>query len=191
MRGRIGIYFKASLKNSRNIIVLTVATILFVLLLRFIIRRTMKLSELSLSYAVSQIGVAESPLGSNRGKEVETYLKSVGLGGGYPWCMAFVYWAVSQAAKEQGKKNPLYKTGGVLLQLQKSAALANKTPEVGSIFIMDYGNGTGHTGIVESIEGNYVHTIEGNTNGSGSRVGGIVMRQKRPISKIRSFIHVG
>lgn len=150
----------------------------------------MTLKELALSYAIAEIGTEEKPLGSNKGAEVEAYLKSVGLGGGYPWCMAFVYWCVSKACAESGTKNPLYKTGGVLLQLQKSKALSNKIPTVGSIFIMDYGNGTGHTGIVERIEGNYVHTIEGNTNGAGSRVGGTVMRQKRSISKIRSFIHI-
>ncbi len=178
------------MNNSRNIIVLTVATILFVVVLRFVIRRTMKLSDLAVSYAVSQIGVTETPLGSNKGKEVEKYLKSVGLGGGYPWCMAFVYWCVNEASKEQGKKNPLAKTGGVLTQLSRSSSRSNKIPEVGSIFIMDFGNGAGHTGFVERIEGNYVHTIEGNTNGSGSRVGGVVMRQKRAISKIRAFIHI-
>jgi len=150
----------------------------------------MKLSELSLSYAVSQIGVVEVPLGSNKGKDVEKYLKSVGLGGGYPWCMAFVYWCVNEASKEQGKKNPLSKTGGVLLQLQRCKSIANKTPEIGSIFIMDFGNGNGHTGIVERIEGNTIYTIEGNTNGAGSRVGGTVMRQKRSLSQIRSFIHI-
>lgn len=178
------------MNNSKNIIILTVATIVIALLLRFFIRQSMKLSDLALLNAVSQIGKQEVPLGSNRGEDVEKYLRSVGLGGGYPWCMAFVYWCVNEAAKEQGVKNPLYKTGGVLLQLQKSKSRSSKTPTVGSIFIMDYGNGMGHTGIVERIEGNFVHTIEGNTNGSGSRVGGIVMRQKRSISKIRAFINI-
>lgn len=150
----------------------------------------MTLSQLTLQYAISQLGVVEVPLGSNKGKDVEKYLKSVGLGGGYPWCMAFVYWCVNEAAKEQGKKNPLAKTGGVLYQLQQRKSLSNTTPSIGSIFIMDYGNGKGHTGIVESIDGAYINTIEGNTNGSGSRVGGNVMRQRRAISKIRAFIHI-
>lgn len=150
----------------------------------------MKLSDLSLSYAISQIGVAETPMGSNKGKEVEMYLKSVGLGGGYAWCMAFVYWCVNEAAKEQGVKNPLSKTAGVLTQMRNSNHLTSKTPKVGSIFIMDYGNGFGHTGIVEKIDGDIIHTIEGNTNGSGSRTGGVVMRQKRNISRIKTFINI-
>lgn len=150
----------------------------------------MSLSNLSLTNAVSQIGVEESPIGSNRGKQVEKYLRSVGLGGGYPWCMAFVYWCVNEAAREQGVKNPLKKTGGVLAQLTAMQSKANTTPKPGCIFIMDYGSGKGHTGFVESVDGQYVNTIEGNTNGSGSRVGGKVMRQRRHISKIRSFIHI-
>ena len=37
----------------------------------------------------SQIGVREAT-GRNDGKQVELYLKSVGLGKGYAWCAAFV-----------------------------------------------------------------------------------------------------
>ena len=39
----------------------------------------------------SQIGVREAT-GRNDGKQVELYLKSVGLGKGYAWCSAFVRW---------------------------------------------------------------------------------------------------
>ena len=39
----------------------------------------------------SQIGVREAT-GRNDGKQVEQYLKSVGLGKGYAWCSAFVRW---------------------------------------------------------------------------------------------------
>ena len=94
------------MKTNKNILILIVASIVFALVLRFFIRRNiMTLSELTVQYAISQLGVVEVPLGSNKGKDVEKYLKSVGLGGGFPWCMAFVYWCVNEAAKEQGKKN--------------------------------------------------------------------------------------
>jgi hypothetical protein len=65
------------------------------------------LSQRSLEIALSQNGVQEMPKGSNKGPDVEKYLKSVGLGGGYAWCMSFVYWCVQQAATEMGNKKPI------------------------------------------------------------------------------------
>jgi len=150
----------------------------------------MSLRELSVNIALTQVGVQEVPLGSNKGPEVEKYLKSIGLGGGFPWCMAFVYWCVNEAAIAQGVNNPLHKTGGVLLQLNKSKHLESKDPVPGSIFIMDFGNGKGHAGFVEKVEGNVLHTIEGNTNAAGSREGDRVVRRTRNISQIRSFINI-
>lgn len=49
--------------------------------------------------ARSQIGVRES--GNNRG-EVATYLRSVGLAEGNPYCAAGVYWCYDQARLKQG-----------------------------------------------------------------------------------------
>lgn len=50
-------------------------------------------------YGLSQIGVMEEK--NNRG-EVGKYLASVGLGEGYPYCAAGVYWSFSKAADELG-----------------------------------------------------------------------------------------
>ncbi len=52
------------------------------------------------------------------------------------------------------------------------------------IFIISHGNGAGHTGIVEKIDGGFIHTIEGNSNPQGSRNGIGVFRLQRKISKI-------
>ena len=43
----------------------------------------------------SQIGVRET--GSNRGPEVEKYLRYAGLSKGNPWCAAFVCWVLGEA----------------------------------------------------------------------------------------------
>ena len=74
------------------------------------------LANTALQSAQSQIGVTEIPKGSNAGPEVEIYLKSVGLGKGFAWCMAFVYWNVLQSATKLKITNPLLKTGGVMAQ---------------------------------------------------------------------------
>lgn len=149
--------------------------------------------------ANSQIGQLEDPLGSNKGPMVNEYLKSIGLQGGYAWCMAFVYWCFEEAAKQVLVKNPLVKTGGCLNQWNKTNQLkilkndATNNPNLivpGAVFIISYSNGLGHTGIVESVQGGYITTIEGNTNNSSSREGiGVFKLNSRKINSInKGFI---
>ena len=155
----------------------------------------MSLAGKSLAIALTQNGVEEVPRGSNAGKQVEAYLKSVGLGKGYPWCMAFVYWCVDKAATELGQINPLVKTGGVMRQwnectLRKLPKTAIAAIRPGDIFIMDFGGGVGHTGFVVEVKGNIVYTIEGNTNDDGSREGYEVAKRQRPASSFKGFIQL-
>jgi hypothetical protein len=65
-------------------------------------------------------------------------------------------------------------------------------PLPGDIFIMDFGKGKGHTGFVESVNGDIIHTIEGNSNDDGNREGYEVCRKPggRKISSIKGFIRV-
>lgn len=157
---------------------------------------TNELPHLSLTDRVitvtrSQIGNQEIPKGSNWGKHVQKYLASVGIGFAASWCMAFVYWCYQQACKEMGIENPLVKTGGVLrLWNEVPKRYKSKVPKRGCIFIMDYGKGLGHTGIVERIDGDTLYTIEGNTNDEGSREGYEVCRRTRSVSKCVGFIHI-
>jgi hypothetical protein len=56
---------------------------------------------------------------------------------------------------------------------------------------MDYGNTSGHTGIIASRNGNLLTTIEGNTNNAGSRTGiGVFRRQARTIRSINKGVIV-
>lgn len=147
-----------------------------------------------LQIAGGEIGVMEDPPHSNSGPEVDEYLASVGLGGGYSWCAAFVYWCFNEACKKIGRKNPLYRTAGVLNHWNNSTAkkilsadaFANPSlVKPGQIFIMSYGGGLGHTGIVEKVNGGFLITIEGNTNDGGSREGiGVFRRTGRKIKDI-------
>jgi len=147
-----------------------------------------QLSNAALQIAISQIGQKENPLGSNWGHPVQDYLASVGIHFPASWCMAFIYWCFDHAAGQQGLKNPLNKTGGVLAQWGSASEYAKighpRSPQEGDIFIMDLGGGLGHTGIVEGIgEHGELHTIEGNTNDSGSREGIEVCRKIRQDQK--------
>ncbi len=158
---------------------------------------TENISERALKIATTQVGVREIG-NTNSGKEVDQYLKSVGLPGGYSWCMAFVYWCYQSAATALNVKNPLVKTAGVINEwntidennkVAPADAIANNqliTP--GSIFIVDHGGGKGHTGMVERIYGGFINTIEGNTNDDGSREGFEVCRRTRKIVTLKGFI---
>jgi hypothetical protein len=151
--------------------------------------------------AIGELGKEETPRGSNWGPHVQKYLKSVGISFPASWCMAFVYWCVEEAKVRipdgtGGLRNPLVKTGGVLKQWNDIDTQARQpkskftTPKAGDIFIMDYGKGLGHTGFVERVEGDRIHTIEGNTNDEGSREGFEVARRVRRISSCRGFIRI-
>ena len=54
----------------------------------------------------------------------------------------------------------------------------------GMIFVMDHGGGKGHTGLVVSIAGGLLNTIEGNTDASKTREGGGVYRLTRKVGEI-------
>lgn len=165
-----------------------------------------ELVKAAIEFANTQIGVREKPLGSNRGPEVDQYLRAVGLtpaGGDFPWCVAFTHFCYMKAAAALGQDNPHIKTAGVLdhwnragrkpgvLRVTNAQAVADPgLVKPGSLFIMDFGGGAGHTGIViESVNSRLV-TIEGNTNDGGSRNGiGVFRREARKINQInKGFI---
>ncbi|MDA6072081.1 CHAP domain-containing protein [Flavobacterium sp. AC] len=149
-----------------------------------------KLGKKTLEIAITQIGVEEIPRNSNAGPAVEKYLKSVGLGKGYAWCMAFMYWCTKEASLQLGIENPLFKTAGVLAMYNKKKDLVVTDPQPGDIFIMDFGKGQGHTGIVEKVDKNIIYTIEGNTNNDGSREGYGVFKRQRKTNTIKAFLRL-
>lgn len=150
------------------------------------------LSKKALDVAITQIGQTEKPLSSNWGEPVRTYLASVGINFPASWCMAFIYWCFMSAAKQLGISNTAIRTGGVLNAWNEARdEQKSKDPYVGSIFIMDFGHGLGHTGIVEKIDDEFIYTIEGNTNLNGNRNGTTVERKKRDIKdcKIKGYLN--
>jgi len=149
-----------------------------------------KLSEEAMKIAISQIGKQEKPLGSNWGDPVKFYLASVGINFPASWCMAFVYWCYQEASVILKIKNNAIKTGGVLFAWNKSSTLIKSfEPHIGSVFIMEFGHGLGHTCIVENFDASFIYTIEGNTNDTGSREGIEVCRRKRSRKSIKGYLN--
>jgi hypothetical protein len=155
--------------------------------------------------AGDEVGVLEVPPGSNRGPRVDEYLRAVGLdpgAGSFAWCAAFVYWCFERAARGLGRTNPLPRTAGVLEHWRRAGkagvtrlAAADATADPGRVrpgmvFVLDLGAGLGHTGLVESVQGGRLVTLEGNTNDGGSREGiGVFRRTGRKVLSVnRGFI---
>jgi len=160
---------------------------------------TSPLMQKTLEIATSQIGVMEQPAGSNRGPQVDEYVRRVGLNpaGKHPWCVAFLFFCVDEAAKSLGRNNPMIKTGGVLDHWARAGAQgiprvtkakAEQNPALvkpGHIFTIDTGGGQGHAGFVLQVTDGKLITVEGNTNDNGSREGiGVFRRQSRKIVSI-------
>lgn len=143
-----------------------------------------KWAEETVKIALNEDGVREQPIGSNSGPRVDEYLASVGLNQPDLWCMAFVYWCFQQGAGIAGVTNSLKKTASCS-QLYSWASGNGKlvtTPQRGDIFLVRGGaNGRTHqhTGIVTSVTGGSIATIEGNTNNDGSSNGIGVFRRTR------------
>ena len=149
----------------------------------------MGLVQDAISIAISQLHKTENPLGSNWGEPVRSYLKSVGIDFPAAWCCAYVFWCFNEAAKKNNVPNPLVKTGGVLRLWNESKKYrVVGEPKAGDVFIMDFGKGLGHTGIVLKTDANFIYTIEGNTNDSGSREGIAVCNKQRPKKKIKGYL---
>ena len=162
----------------------------------------------ALAVAGTQEGQLEQPIGSNRGPMVDAYLRSVGIDPtvGTPdnryWCMAFVHWCFETAARSLATANPLPRTAGCVDHWNRAAAItgalrikaasAYAAPELvkpGLVFILDFGGGHGHTGLVEKLlPGGILSTIEGNTDGTGSGNGIGVFRLNRRKLNDRSLL---
>lgn len=161
------------------------------------------LRNLMVELAASQVGVREHPKNSNRGKRVQEYQATTWLEGtGWPWCAAFICWLVREALFQvptsqgpKGFKRP--ETAGAWDFERWADKMAGKGVErfeagqkpiePGDILVFTFS----HIGIAEKAESKgRVATIEGNTDGSGTREGGGVYRQTRKLSDIREVIRI-
>lgn len=137
-------------------------------------------AEKILDIARGEIGVTESPPGSNLVKYNTAYY---GREAGYPWCAVFVWWVFRQAEASDlyygGQKTAYCPT---LLSYHKGLGQGihgNYRP--GDIVFFNFSGGTGasHVGICESWDGENITTIDGNTGTASQDNGGAVLRQTR------------
>ena len=142
-----------------------------------------------LKIAAAEIGYTESPANSNRTKYGEAYGWN-----GVAWCVIFLWWCFHEA-----NASDLFYGGGKTAscgQLRTYAVehkqwITDGDYKVGDLVIFDFPGTsaeTDHIGIVESVNGSVLTTIEGNTSptDSGSQYnGGCVARKKRDTLKTK------
>jgi hypothetical protein len=151
-----------------------------------LVRRTLEIAQ-------TQVDVRETPGRPNQGPQVNAYLRSTGLGPGHPWCAAYVYWCIEQAATEAGADNPFIRTAWcpAIDAWAKSHDILEQRPEAGDVFLL-YGQTPGslarHTGFVTSTNGAKFGANEGNTNLGGSPEGIGVFLRERTNSNMYRFV---
>ncbi len=136
---------------------------------------------------LAEVGVREAT-GRNDGTRVEEYLASCGLKKGQPWCAAFVCWAFKQVGVRTvvSGYSPTWFPDGKRICLRNKYTKSQPLPgDVGGLYYPEMGR-IAHTFFIHewSEYGDAVITIEGNTNGAGSREGGGVYRKRRLKSQI-------
>lgn len=160
----------------------------------------MKLSDALVQIATAEIGVEEIN-GTNCGPRVNEYKAATNLPPkeAWPWCAAFVCFCVRAAmrltntAETAGFKRPTTASAWDFENWSKRQDNTTKTKRspgldiaAGDIVIFKFS----HIGIAIGKPDKYgfVETIEGNTDGQGSREGGAVLKKSRHISKIKTRI---
>lgn len=132
----------------------------------------------------SQLNVRETA--PNQGYMVDKYLRSVGVTVPAPWCAAFVSYNLQQykIPNPCSAWSPNY---AVTKDAIYKAKMSTANPMAGDIVTFYYPHlkRVGHVGFYcRKDPTGYIITIEGNTNGGGSREGDGVYRKKREMSKI-------
>jgi hypothetical protein len=152
-----------------------------------------------ITLAREQIGVSEVD-GTNCGPMVDTYKAATWLDPdkGWPWCAAFICWLVKEAIEGQHVEFERPRTAGAWdfenwAKKQAASGIDLRKPtnediKAGDIVVFTFS----HIGlaVADADSSGYVKTIEGNTNGAGSREGGSVLEKNRHVSKIRSRIRI-
>lgn len=133
--------------------------------------------------ARKSLGIREQS-GRNDGPVVDEILASVNLEGSKaPWCAAFIVWVGDKAfgatllnPYPRSAWSPTFLTKPTWDRQRKGTPL--KPADVFGIWFNSMGR-VAHVGLVEKSEGDWLVTIEGNTNGGGSRDGDGVYRRRR------------
>lgn len=146
--------------------------------------------ERVVAVALREVGVKESPAGSNTGPRVSVYQDVTGAHF-QPWCASFACWVLKTAARLAGKPCPKFPPLPAYVP-SWTTMIRNR---VGTWRPVAFGDarggdvvtlwGSGHIEIVRGREGDYLLCIGGNTSPIGRNAnGGMVAKTKRHRSEV-------
>ncbi|MDR6783329.1 hypothetical protein ABIE26_000183 [Pedobacter africanus] len=133
-----------------------------------------------LRIARAEIGVREAS-GNNDGKRIEDYLATVGLPKGQPYCAAFISWVFKEAGyalPRTGWSPALFPNSRLVRDIVPANLFGIYFPSLKRI---------AHCGFIDSRKGDWIATVEANTNPSGDRDGDGVYKRLRHVKTIHSF----
>lgn len=134
--------------------------------------------EAVLARAASFVGTKETA--PNSGPHIDAWLALVNQPPGKSWCAAFLYSMFLAETLSRGmppEACPFPRTAGALNVWRRAPVTSMRSfAGRGLVYVLDHGQGLGHVGIIESVRGDLVTDISGNTNAEGSRQGNMVAR---------------
>jgi hypothetical protein len=140
-----------------------------------------------LKWLTKQVGTQEKPRGSN----LQPYAALAGHPNGYAWCASF---QVAGAKATELRLPDGASTASCALNeaAYKQAGRLSTTPRVGSVFFVYFPSlsRVAHTGVVWKVDGDRVHTIEGNSNDVGAREGYEVCLRTRPAKRATGTVGI-
>lgn len=145
-----------------------------------------KTREAVLQIAEWQLGVSESPPGSNRQKYGEAFRLN-----GYPWCVMFVWWVFHQAGFNLRKTASCTQLSNAY---KRAGQWVTRGYKPGDIAMFDFSGRrkiTEHTGIIYQVQPGRIITIEGNTSSKNDANGGVVMMRSRPLNVVTGACRPG
>ena len=150
--------------------------------------------EAVLNVARSQIGVEEGPK-PNENKYNNAYWNypSYRTQDDWQWCVVFVWWVFNQAGASKlfydGGKIAYVGNGGLNDFYARKGKYSKSDPKPGDIAVVKWDtNSPQHAAIVESVNGNMVRIIDGNSNINGHP--GIVANHDISMNEIHGFCHI-
>jgi len=134
--------------------------------------------------AAREVGVAESPPGSNNSPRIAQYRSATaGSPGPGPWCAYFTSWVAHEAGAPVGPNGGGFGSVDALYAWAQQAGKAlpkGATPQPGDLIVWDE-----HIGLVESVGPNgTVNTIEGNSSDK-------VTRRQHPAGSAVGYVRLG
>ena len=151
--------------------------------------------EKALARAKQQVGVVESPRGSN----MNPYGKWYGMNG-VPWCAEFVTWCYVTGAKSKafvmGSRYAYVPYIVADARAGRNGLSVTRDPKPGDVVCFDWDGGVAdHVGLFQhwlpGAEGSEFLSIEGNTGVGNDSNGGEVLERHRAIGTVECFVRVG